>query len=280
MTVYQICFSPTGGTKKVADYLTHALSEEAISVDLTDSRTDFDKISLTPDDLAIIAVPSYGGRVPAPEVERLAALQGNGAHTVLVCVYGNRAYEDTLMELQDTTERAGFRTIAAVAAIAEHSIAHQFATGRPDAQDAQQLAGFAKQIGMKIATGNDTQPSLPGNRPYKKASGAVLIPKPTKDCVNCGLCAAKCPMQAIDTQNSAKVDSKACISCMRCVSICPHAARKVNRVLLSTVGLALKKSVQLASPPHERKFPMCMERFHAFSRRIIKLRSDSAGNTR
>ena len=94
MTVYQICFSPTGGTKKVADYLTHALSEEAISVDLTDSRTDFDKISLTPDDLAIIAVPSYGGRVPAPAVERLAALQGNGAHTVLVCVYGNRAYED------------------------------------------------------------------------------------------------------------------------------------------------------------------------------------------
>ena len=253
MTVYQICFSPTSGTQKVADYLTHALSEEAISVDLTDSRTDFDKISLTPDDLAIIAVPSYGGRVPAPAVERLAALQGNGAHTVLVCVYGSRAYEDTLVELQDTAERAGSRTIAAVAAIAEHSIAHQFATGRPAAQDAQQLAGFAKQIGMKIATGNDTQPSLPGNRPYKKASGAGLIPKPTKDCVNCGLCAAKCPMQAIDTQNSAKVDSKACISCMRCVSICPHAARKVNRVLLSTVGLALKKVCSDRFPSSRKK---------------------------
>lgn len=97
-------------------------------------------------------------------------------------------YEDTLVELQDTAERAGFSTIAAVAAIAEHSIAHQFATGRPDAQDAQQLAEFAKQIGMKIATGNDTQPSFPGNRPYKKAGLAGLIPNPTKDCVNCGFC--------------------------------------------------------------------------------------------
>lgn len=241
MKVYEICFSPTGGTQKVTNSLTHALAEQAISVDLTDSRADFDKIALTQDDLAVIAVPSYGGRVPTPAAERLAALHGNGVRAVLVCVYGNRAYEDTLVELEDTAERAGFRTIAAVAAIAEHSIARQFATGRPDAQDAQQLTGFAKQIREKIAAGDDTSPSLPGNRPYKKAGGAALIPKPTKDCVNCGICAAKCPVRAIDTQNPATVDSKACISCMRCVSVCPHAARKVNRVLLSAAGLALKK---------------------------------------
>ena len=82
--------------------MTYALAEQAISVDLTDSRTDFDKISLTQDDLAVIAVPSYGGRVPTPAAERLAALHGNGARAVLVCVYGNRAYEDTLVELEDT----------------------------------------------------------------------------------------------------------------------------------------------------------------------------------
>lgn len=241
MKVYEISFSPTGGTQKAADFLTHALTEQAVSVDLTDSRADFDKITLTPDDLAVIAVPSYGGRMPSPAAERLAALHGNGARAVLVCVYGNRAYEDTLVELQDTAERAGFRVIAAVAAIAEHSIAHQFATGRPDAHDAQQLTDFAKRIGEKIAAGDDTQPSLPGNRPYKKTSGAVLIPKPTKDCVNCGICAAKCPTQAIDAQDPRKVNSNACISCMRCVSLCPHAARRVNRVMLSAAGLALKK---------------------------------------
>lgn len=72
MKVYEICFSPTGGTQKTADALTHALAEQAVSVDLTDSQTDFNKITLMPDDLAIIAVPSYGGRVPAPATERLA----------------------------------------------------------------------------------------------------------------------------------------------------------------------------------------------------------------
>lgn len=241
MKVYEISFSPTGGTQKAADFLTHALTEQAVSVDLTDSRADFDKITLTPDDLAVIAVPSYGGRMPSPAAEWLAILHGNGARAVLVCVYGNRAYEDTLVELQDTAERAGFRVIAAVAAIAEHSIAHQFATGRPDAHDAQQLTDFAKRIGEKIAAGDDTQPSLPGNRPYKKAGGAALIPKPTKDCVNCGICAAKCPTKAIDAHDPRKVNSKACISCMRCVSLCPHAARKINRVMLSAAGLALKK---------------------------------------
>ena len=93
------------------------------------------------EDLAVIAVPSYAGRVPAVAVQRLAAVKGNGARAVLVCVYGNRAYEDTLVELADTAKEAGFRVMAAVSAIAEHSIARQFAAGRPDAEDAQRLAG-------------------------------------------------------------------------------------------------------------------------------------------
>lgn len=91
----------------------------------------------------MIAVPSYGGRVPQAATERLSAIRGNGAKAVLLCVYGNRAYEDTLVELEDTAKQAGFRVIAAIAAIAEHSIARQFATGRPDAQDQARLHTFA-----------------------------------------------------------------------------------------------------------------------------------------
>ena len=73
--------------------------------------------------MAVIAVPSYGGRVPGTAAGRLGAIRGNGARAVLVCVYGNRAYEDTLVELQDIAKQAGFRVTAAVAAVAEHSIA-------------------------------------------------------------------------------------------------------------------------------------------------------------
>lgn len=190
----------------------------------------------------MIAVPSYGGRVPQTATERLSAIHGNGAKAVLLCVYGNRAYEDTLVELEDAAKQAGFRVVAAVAAIAEHSIARQFATGRPDAQDQVQLHTFAEKIWTKLDAGDLTEPVIPGNRPYKKGGGAGMVPKPTKDCVKCGLCAKECPVQAIDPNGPKEVDGKACISCMRCVSVCPHDARKVNGMMLAAVGVALKRA--------------------------------------
>ena len=242
MKTYEMVFSPTGGTKKVAALLTGAWTDRAMSVDLTDGKADFHGVALTPEDMAVIAVPSYGGRVPAPAVKRLAAIQGGGARAVLVCVYGNRAYEDTLVELLDAAKQAGFRVIAAVAAVAEHSIAHQFATGRPDAQDAEQLVAFAGQIRGKMAANDLSEPVVPGNRPYKKAGGAGMVPRPTKACIQCGVCAKACPVQAIDAKDAQKVDGSACISCMRCVAVCPHSARRVNPVMLSAVGLALKKA--------------------------------------
>lgn len=242
MKLYDIVFSPTCGTKKVADDLTDALEGEVTTVDLTDSKQDFNAVSLTKEDAAVISVPSYGGRVPAVAAERLGMVHGNGAKAVLVCVYGNRAYEDTLAELEDTAKQAGFQVIAAVAAIAEHSIARQFAAGRPDAQDAAQLSDFAKQIQHKLSAADTSEPAIPGNRPYKKAGGAGMVPKATKECTNCGVCAAECPVQAIDKKDPKKVDEKACISCMRCIAVCPQGARKLNPVMLSAASLMLKKA--------------------------------------
>ena len=242
MKFYEICFSPTGGTKKAADMLAEKLAEEIQSVDLTDYKTDFSGISLEEDDEAIIAVPSYGGRVPETAVSRLLKIKGNGAKAVLLCVYGNRAYEDTLVELQDTVQQAGFVVVAAVAAIAEHSIAHAYGANRPDEEDCRQLQAFARRIAEKLAGGDVTTPAIPGNRLYKKAGRAGLVPKATGACNRCGRCAAECPVGAIDRDNPARVDKQACISCMRCVAVCPHHARKVNGVLLALVNRMLKKA--------------------------------------
>lgn len=242
MKLYNIVFSPTGGTQKVAALLTKALGGEAAAIDLTDSKQDFSATRLTQEDVALIAVPSYGGRVPAAAVERLTMMHGQGARAVLVCVYDNRAYEDTLVELEDAAQKAGFRVVAAVAAVAEHSIARQFAAGRPDAQDAAQLAAFGEKIQAKLSADDLSEPNLPGNRPYKKAGGAGMVPKATKACNRCGVCAAECPVQAISKDDPTKVNEKACISCMRCVSVCPQGARKVNPLLLSAAGLMLKKA--------------------------------------
>ncbi len=102
------------------------------------------------------------------------------------------------------------RVIAAVAAIAEHSIMHQYAAGRPDAKDKSGLTG--------------------------------LVPKEGNRCINCGLCAKQCPAQAINKENLKVTNGKKCISCMRCVVKCPQSARKVNGVLVSVAAFAIKKA--------------------------------------
>lgn len=242
MKTYEICFSPTGGTQKVAGILSEAISAGTVHIDLTDRRVDTGSIVLTADEVALVAVPSYSGRVPAVAAERLFHMKGNGARTIIVCVYGNRAYDDTLLELRDILSEAGFSVIAAVAAIAEHSIAHQYATGRPDAEDIKVLEDYASRIRQKIEDGKSDEPKIPGHRPYRKAAGAGIVPKPDKNCVKCGICAARCPVGAIDPENPAEVDRKLCISCMRCVSICPNNARKAGRILTFLAGKMLKKA--------------------------------------
>ena len=241
MSVFEIVFSPTGGTRKVSGLVAGALGKNTVTVDLADSGLDFSAVSMTEDDVAVISVPAYAGRIPAVVADRLSMVRGNGARAVLVCVYGNRAFEDTLVELEDVAKRAVFRVVAAVSAIAEHSVARQFAAGRPDAQDAAQLAEFAQQIQQKLLAEDASGPSIPGNRPYKQAGGHRMAPEATEDCVSCGACAAACPVCAIDKSDPKRAAGEACISCMRCIAVCPRGARKLDSNKLSAVSQMLSK---------------------------------------
>ena len=117
MKYTQLVFSPTGGVMRTAEIITNAWNSKTETVDLTDPALS--PHSFQKGDLVLLAVPSYGGRVPALAAQRLAAIQGNGASCVLLCAYGNRAYEDTLVELQDLAVGCGFQVIAAIAAVAE-----------------------------------------------------------------------------------------------------------------------------------------------------------------
>lgn len=145
MNVSQITFSPTGGTDKVAEIITKTWGMPVNKIDLSNAETDYSSLNIGKEDIALIAVPSYGGRVPSLATQRILNIHGNQAPCVIVCVYGNRAYEDTLIELNDAAEKSGFKVIAAIAAIAEHSIMHQYAAGRPDAEDESELNYFAKK---------------------------------------------------------------------------------------------------------------------------------------
>ncbi len=237
MNAIEIIFSPTGGTEKVAHIISRQWSDNAVRIDLSDSQIDFTKCEINKENMVLVAMPSFGGRAPAVAIKRLKQISGNGAKCTLVCVYGNRAYEDTIVEMEDAAKECGFKVIAAIAAVAEHSIIPKYAANRPDASDEAQLADFADRILQK----DGDVAAIPGNRPYKKGGGASLVPKVTKDCVKCGLCTERCPVQAIDPETFV-ADSKKCISCMRCVRQCPHDARKVSEAMVSVAAMAIKKA--------------------------------------
>ncbi len=243
MSVYSITFSPTGGTQKVADLFARSFCPDSVNIDLTDCETDFRSFSFCENDTCIISVPSYGGRVPAIAVSRLRQMKSGGAAAILIVVYGNRAYDDTFAELQDTLTDAGFSCVAAVAAVAEHSIMRQFAAGRPDAQDEKELADFAVTIRSKMESGTlSAHLNLPGNRPYREYSGVPMKPQAGKSCNKCGLCATKCPVQAISAADPSKTDTQNCISCMRCITVCPQKARHVSKALIAAGSMTLKKA--------------------------------------
>ncbi len=237
MNVAEIIFSPTGGTEKVSHILSTQWSEKTTKIDLSDANIDLAECKIERADKVIIAMPSFGGRAPETAVRRLKNIRGNGADCVIVCVYGNRAYEDTLAEMEDAAKESGFRVTAAIAAVAQHSIIPQYAANRPDKSDEEQLKGFARQLMNKT----DEAGFIPGSHTYKKAGGAGLVPSPEKSCTKCGICAEKCPVKAIDTARF-HADKKKCISCMRCVKICPENARKINGMMVSAAALAIKKA--------------------------------------
>ncbi len=240
MKIHQIIFSPTGGTRRVSEILCQGMGIESVVTDLCVKAADIRFPAINEDDLAVIAMPVFAGRVPALAAERLRKVNPHNAKCVVVAVFGNRAYDDALLEMHDMATASGFRVIAAVAAVAEHSIIRKYGKGRPDADDEPMLRQFGADI-LRKAEGTDcTMPPVPGHRPYKKA-GKVPQPKGRRGCNRCGVCARQCPADAIPLTAPKTVDTAKCISCMRCVSVCPARSRGIGSVMDFLATQALKK---------------------------------------
>ncbi|MBQ8639657.1 MAG: EFR1 family ferrodoxin [Lachnospiraceae bacterium] len=249
MKLYQITFSPTGGTENVASALASAWEMPAARINLLKKQEEEYRIYLSPEDVCIVAVPAYGGRVPAAAAVNLKRLKGNGARAIPVAVFGNRKIDDTLAELQDLLEESGFVCIAGVEAAAEHSLVRQFGKGRPDAADRAELKNFAAKIKSMLEDEKAWKESaqalkLPGNRPYREAGGAASVPIVTDTCVECGLCSRECPVEAIAADDPKKTDKERCMLCMHCEAVCPMNARMLPKEMVDGLRQRLKDACE------------------------------------
>ena len=230
-------FSPTGGTKKVANAIAAGFSIPVVEMDLTKADS---AVTLGENDALMAVLPVYAGRVPQISLERLAALKGNGQKAVAVVVYGNREYEDALLETKDVLEANGFQVIAAAAFIAEHSIVRSIAAGRPDAEDEALCRRFASDV---MAKADDAAPvQVPGNTPYKELKPSAFHPAASESCIKCGVCADQCPVGAIPLDDPSRTNNDLCINCMRCVEVCPQHCRALPDAFLTMITQMLNQN--------------------------------------
>ena len=233
--VHLIYFSPTHTSAKtvfaIADGLAPmALMETDITYDVPQSM-----LELQEDELAVVAVPVYGGRVAETAVERLKAVKAFGTPVVPVVVYGNRDYEDALLELSDLLTEQGFIPVASGAFIGEHSYSRKgmpIAEGRPDKDDLANATRFGSAVQQKLEA-VESLSQLPelkmkGNRPYRvKGPSTPMAPVVNEElCSVCGYCIDICPVDAISMADGKIVsDPELCIKCCACVKDCPEGAR-------------------------------------------------------
>lgn len=234
-----IYFSPTGTTRKTLQAIARGIGADRVeSLDLTLPAAKGRAFPpLRADELALIGAPVYGGRIPLAAVERLRQVKGQGTPAALVVVYGNREFEDALLELRDLAVEQGFRPVAGGAFLGEHSYstaAIPLSKGRPDAADLQKASEFGAQIAAQlaglVAPTEIATLSVPGNMPYKERRPSSGI-APTTDeplCAKCGDCARACPMGVITVAETVKTDAQGCILCCACVKVCPTDARALE----------------------------------------------------
>lgn len=229
-TVTAVYFSPTHGSEKITCRIAEELAEKLASayqeINLTPPENRGKEHTFIEEELLVFGFPVYGGRIPAVLEDSIRKLKGNQTPAVLIATYGNREYEDALVEAADLLKENGFLIVAAGAFLAEHSMTKKVAAARPDQEDLKKADSFASLIYEKIQEGDLHEPQIKGNRPYKKRSPAVPIaPKTDDSCTECMACVQRCPMHAIQVGNPKSIDANLCIRCCACIKTCPVHAK-------------------------------------------------------
>lgn len=245
--VKAVFYSATGSTKKVVTALATKVAEE---LDVPMQKLNFsypqfreDKKIFEKTDLVIFGVPVYAGRVPnkmLPYIQK--GFEGNNAIAIPVVTFGNRSFDNGLIELRNELEKNQFHTIAGGAFPARHAFSDKIGDpNRPNADDFQVIMHFSEQLAKKVremkeipepiaVRGDDSieQYYIPLGIDGQPTKFLKAKPQTHEDlCGLCGICARTCPMGAISLLNPKEIPGT-CIKCQSCVRKCPSQAKYFN----------------------------------------------------
>lgn len=236
-------FSPTGTTEKIVKEVGRKISinlsgkETSEIIDFTLPKNRVNSPSFSKKDLIVVGVPVYAGRVPNVLLKYLKNIEGNGALAVAIVLFGNRNYDDALIELQDILSNNDFKVIAAGAFIGEHSFSKTLGQDRPDNLDLEKARIFGEKIFNKIKNSSKEIEEfyIKENREYSKyyiplgkegkpADIRKVVPKTNSNCTDCKICAEICPMGSINFEDVTEITG-ICIKCCACIKRCPMEAK-------------------------------------------------------
>ena len=222
--VVNVYFSPGGTTERIGKEISEKISDSYDEIDLLRKNIE-ENIDFKKDELLIISMPGFAGRIPQICVSQLKKLKGNNTPFIANVVYGNRAFEDALLELTDILTENGFILISGSAIIARHSIFPKVAGDRPNSEDIELLDELVERSVEKVKAGTYNNITIPGNRPYRESGKLPIGPKGNSNCTDCGICIELCPVGAIPVDDPKETDMEKCINCTACVYNCPDEAR-------------------------------------------------------
>ena len=252
-TLNLVWFSATATTKQIIGSIAEQFTADAIvRHDITKSSAT-DTVHIGQNDLLIVGMPVYAGRIPSGAVSSLNRFKGDKTPAVIVCVYGNRDYDDALLELKETLQKNGFIIVSAAAFIAQHSIFPAVGASRPDEKDSEIITLFGERSATLVSSicSTDNLPDIcvKGNHPYKKAGRVPLTPKGSRRCNKCKLCIKICPTDAIPSFNPKMTFGSKCIACARCIAVCPQQARHFGGIIYRIAGRKFVKDNSARKEP-------------------------------
>lgn len=231
--VYAVYFSPTGNSEKSALSVAEEFGEKVNKIDLTVVKNEIEKKEFGIGDLVIFSAPVYGGKILKEAKERFKkAVHGDATPCIIIATYGNRHYDNALMEMSDLAISLGFIPVGYAALVGRHTFG-EIEVNRPNASDLEENKAFAVKVKEKLSHYDFSIPIIPGDPEYEKiekgGTGGKFRPLTDKNsCVDCKMCASNCPMQAIDYDDVSKINNDLCISCFRCIRKCPTGAKNMN----------------------------------------------------